>query len=38
MTGSTSSNMAFSGFTWSVLADSGWYGIDLKNAELFSAG
>ena len=28
----------YSGFTWSVLADSGWYGIDLKNADVFSAG
>jgi len=28
----------FSAFTWSVLADSGWYGIDLKNADVFSAG
>ena len=29
---------AYSAFTWSVLADSGWYGIDLKNADVFSAG
>ena len=28
----------FSAFTWSVLADSGWYGVDLKNADVFSAG
>jgi len=28
----------FSAFTWSVLADSGWYGVDLKNADAFSAG
>ena len=28
----------YSAFTWSVLADSGWYGIDLKNADVFSAG
>jgi len=38
MTGSTSTDMTFSGFTWSVLADSGWYGIDLKKADVFSAG
>jgi len=38
MTGSTSTYMIYSGFTWSVLADSGWYGIDLKNADVFSAG
>jgi len=31
-------NESYSGFTWSVLADSGWYGIDLKNADVFSAG
>ena len=30
--------MVYSGFTWSVLQDSGWYGIDLKNAENFTAG
>lgn len=38
MTGSTSTDMTYSGFTWSLLADSGWYGIDLKNAEAFSPG
>jgi len=38
MIGSTSTYMIYSGFTWSVLADSGWYGIDLKNADVFSAG
>jgi len=29
---------AYSGFTWSLLADSGWYGVDLKNSEPFTAG
>ena len=38
MTGSVSNDMTYSGFTWSVLADSGWYGIDLANAENFSPG
>jgi len=38
MTGTTSTDMIYSGFTWSVLADSGWYGIDLNNAETFSPG
>ena len=28
----------YSGFTWSLLADSGWYGVDLKNSELFTSG
>ena len=36
--GSIFPEKVYSGFTWSVLADSGWYGIDLKNAEVFSAG
>jgi len=38
MTGSTSTDMVYSGFTWSLLGDSGWYGVDLKNSEFFSAG
>jgi hypothetical protein len=28
----------YSGFTWSVLKDSGWYGVDLKNSEKFTLG
>jgi len=38
MTASSIKDAVFSGFTWSVLADSGWYGVDLKNADVFSAG
>jgi len=38
MTSAFFTEKVYSGFTWSVLADSGWYGIDLKNAEVFSAG
>lgn len=38
MTGSISADLVVSGFTWSVLEDSGWYGVDLKNSELFIAG
>jgi len=38
MSGSELPDSAYSGFTWSVLADSGWYGVDLKNADVFSAG
>ena len=28
----------YSGFTWSVLKDSGWYGVDLNNLETFTPG
>lgn len=38
MTGSTSAHMVYSGFTWSVLKDSGWYGVNLANSEVFTAG
>lgn len=30
--------MIYSGFTWSVLKDSGWYGIDIKYSDVFVAG
>jgi len=38
MTGAYLLNQSYSGFTWSLLKDSGWYGIDLINSDPFSAG
>ena len=38
MTSDDSPNSVFSGFSWSVLADSGWYGIDLSLADPYTIG
>ena len=38
MTADDSPNSPYSGFSWAVLADTGWYGVDLENGDPFSVG